>query len=949
MKRFSFLVACVFLQLLVPGATLAAPFDTGFIEWSQPDEKTTFIARTWGDEFFWWMETDQGYRIVLGSDDWYYYASLDESGEFSPTHARVGLDLPPAESHQLDRSASRISVLNQEIAQFREQIQLNAQWFTDKQNAAMNIGQPMVLKLGVILIEFQDVTHYNGGNRPNGYLKADFDSMFFSQDYWHQPSPTPEDPSPHPENEPVFGSFRDYWWQMSRPNGLPGSLVITGKVVNPADNDGVPLWIRADNARSYYSSLKDWRALAYEAIAKADSLGYIDTADVNQPNYYDKLCIIYAQDARYGGSLSVHAERVGGRYYLMAERNGYRLYGTQKAFSHIGTHLHEFGHTIGFDEQYTGTASDDGNTNLFLFDVMAWGLFNGPNVKGECPATLSPYYRIQKRWVTPIQVWFNTTNLEVQYNYSNPQVYRIDPRDATDNEHYLFETRLRQGFDSYIPTPPDSFVYQPGTLLVWHHNASSECLYHDRIRLKHADNTRAWGSLITDFFPSNASSNRQSLNDATTPAATLGSPDLNNHECDNERLAHFALNGIHRDSSGNTLIDTVSLYYKYVSIPVANAWHMLSVPVTLGNYLKPVVFPGATSAAFVYVSGSGYVQKDTLKNGPGYFIKFGATGSLVLGGNVRETDTAFVSANWNLVGSITDTIDTANVCLYPYPSNKRLTPFYRYENGYVPDSLIVPGRGYWVKVLLDGEFVFHHDPVECGGGGVDFATSEFDHFIITDAEGRKQDVYVANLDRDPSLAQIDLSMPPPFPDAVFDARFEAGEFVKAVSPDSGVVELTINVETEAYPVTVTWELNPENGIEYSVNTEGMGKKQGGASLTRSGSSVMTNSSGGKFRLNAEVTGHGSKNVLPTVYMLAQNYPNPFNPSTQIHYELPHDGQVKLVVYDVLGREVATLVNDVKAAGRYDASVSTTGLASGVYFYRLQAGSFVNTKKMILLK
>ena len=85
------------------------------------------------------------------------------------------------------------------------------------------------------------------------------------------------------------------------------------------------------------------------------------------------------------------------------------------------------------------------------------------------------------------------------------------------------------------------------------------------------------------------------------------------------------------------------------------------------------------------------------------------------------------------------------------------------------------------------------------------------------------------------------------------------------------------------------------------------------------------------------------------YRLFQNYPNPFNPSTKIEYSIPQRSFVLLKVYDVLGSEVITLVNEEKSVGSYEVGFDASSLPSGVYFYKLQAGAFIETKKMVLMK
>jgi len=91
------------------------------------------------------------------------------------------------------------------------------------------------------------------------------------------------------------------------------------------------------------------------------------------------------------------------------------------------------------------------------------------------------------------------------------------------------------------------------------------------------------------------------------------------------------------------------------------------------------------------------------------------------------------------------------------------------------------------------------------------------------------------------------------------------------------------------------------------------------------------------------------NSNPVVYELMQNYPNPFNPSTTIKYQIPESGNVSLKVYDILGGEVMTLVNEEQVAGKYEINFDASKFASGVYLYRIQAGDFMSVKKMILLR
>ncbi len=93
----------------------------------------------------------------------------------------------------------------------------------------------------------------------------------------------------------------------------------------------------------------------------------------------------------------------------------------------------------------------------------------------------------------------------------------------------------------------------------------------------------------------------------------------------------------------------------------------------------------------------------------------------------------------------------------------------------------------------------------------------------------------------------------------------------------------------------------------------------------------------------------SPDTKPSTYSLDQNFPNPFNPTTTIRYSLAHRSQVTLAVFNMLGENVATLVNEMQESGTHDARFDASGLASGVYFYRILAGDFVATRQLVVMK
>jgi len=203
--------------------------------------------------------------------------------------------------------------------------------------------------------------------------------------------------------------------------------------------------------------------------------------------------------------------------------------------------------------------------------------------------------------------------------------------------------------------------------------------------------------------------------------------------------------------------------------------------------------------------------------------------------------------------------------------------------------------------------------------------------------------------------------------AVFEAYTNNGGVPGTKIGNSVVVPVQyLSRGTYNYVPFLSANVNVSSGTEFfvvlslSTPTDSLGVRRDQVSDPSSTSysyngSAWSQVTAGHFRMRAIVaSGNAVTDVeqapgMPVSYELLQNYPNPFNPATTIQYQVAEPGTVRLVVLDMLGRQVSTLVNERKAAGAYAVRFDARGLASGVYFYRLEANGFVQTKKMTLVR
>jgi hypothetical protein len=389
-------------------------------------------------------------------------------------------------------------------------------------------------------------------------------------------------------------------------------------------------------------------------------------------------------------------------------------------------------------------------------------------------------------------------------------------------------------------------------------------------------------------------------------------------------------------------------------------WNMLSVPLLAADMRRTALYPGI-SVAYDYSPTVGYTNRDTLRTGTGYWMKYPSIQGLSFSGMAFAPDTVDVVVGWNLIGMIS----------YPALISDVVTlggttvgsPYYGYlSTGYYSEDTLKPGLAYWVKCSAVGKLVVRAAlsiaPMTAASavvrkGGVMIPSSQaslppMNLLSVRDGAGEVRSVYYATAPAEVSLDRYEL--PPPAPSGL-DVRFASQRFVEAAkSGVQGAQTFPLRITGETFPLTLSWNVAPGPHpavLEISV----AGKKAKEVALTGEGSVQITDEDFTGARLRMEPA---DRVEIPREFNLQQNFPNPFNPTTTIRYDLPRTAQVMLRVFDMLGREVAVLVDEEQEAG-YKSLVwnadnaAGLNLSSGVYFLRLQAGDYTMMRKLMLVR
>ncbi len=376
-------------------------------------------------------------------------------------------------------------------------------------------------------------------------------------------------------------------------------------------------------------------------------------------------------------------------------------------------------------------------------------------------------------------------------------------------------------------------------------------------------------------------------------------------------------------------------------VHAASNWNLISLPVRAGDGRRTALFPTASSPAFDY-QGS-YQVRDTLKNGPGYWLRSSSSQAVPILGDSIAAETLAVSADWNLIGSISSSVPVSAIT--SLPPGIVVSRYFAYAGGYYALGSVDPGQGCWVKTSSSGQLILSQTTGVQSTAALQHLAksndlSSLSELTISDASGSKQTLYFGADASGINAARYEL--PPIPPPGVFDARFATQRMIELFEGKKSA-EASILISGGNGPFSIGWHIRQTPA---TLLVDGKAISLSGEGSVQLAGTPSSRSSLGRIRL---VLSPAQVTEIPKEFMLDQNYPNPFNPTTEVRYELPVESRVQLTVYDLLGREVATLTDGVIPAGRHSVRWDASSAPSGVYFYRLTAGSFTGTRKMALIR
>lgn len=555
--------------------------------------------------------------------------------------------------------------------------------------------------------------------------------------------------------------------------------------------------------------------------------------------------------------------------------------------------------------------------NLYLSDN---------NLSGKIPQTLGTLPNLasfhagnnQLEGAVPA-AWGNSDSL-FTLELNDNELDSLPDFSGADSLNRLLVDSLKLTFDDIIPNlglELDSLVYSPQKPFGEQETISVSIGRSAELEPKttHPDNAYQW---YFDGEPIDGATSK-TLNIESITESDFGSYHV---EVTNSNVADMTLR------SESILLEPVQ---RELIVDYNTGWQLVSSPVE-GSIDVKNYFSTADTALYAY-NGS-YEIVSSLTQGTGYWLKFSESGPGSFNGNASLDLDIQLEEGWNLIGTGTD---SASYSAIDDPDGILIDETLKAYNGaYTNPDKLAPGRGYWVLSSGAGTITLNMDVQSSDKTKPSSVVKNFDQLKISN--GRAEQSLYLNGELKKGFTLKNFSLPPVPPAPQLDSRFE-GDY-RLATADSATISLTSAV----YPVSINFKagLSPSAYIIAGVTNGKLKSKQ----VLNPGQTVKLNQAYEKVAVWKKT---GSTQDLPEEFELGQNYPNPFNPTTTIHYELPVQAEVSMVIYDMLGRKVATLVDAEKDPGAYSTTFDGSSLASGIYILRMQAGSFEKVQKLTLIK
>lgn len=422
------------------------------------------------------------------------------------------------------------------------------------------------------------------------------------------------------------------------------------------------------------------------------------------------------------------------------------------------------------------------------------------------------------------------------------------------------------------------------------------------------------------------------------------------------------------------LTGLVIRYASIVSRDVDHAagWNMVGTPLAkIKESYRDLFSSSVEGTMFAYESGYTSVSSGLFAEGRGYWLRLNNAETVTFQGVSQRAVTWNLAAGWNMVAGPD--------CLVPRADIENLSgitssTLFGYNGGYFLADGASPGKAYWVRASAPSQV-----SVSCpsGSGKMDSGISpsesidaltrslgdEYFQFAISFSTDNQESAVHLTAGLSPQASDayddgLDQFAPPKAPSTTFDARFvgESDAFLTDVRSSAENLPVTWEIvfsASDSTDITLTW--NPAE-----LQDHGNYRLQGGLGLAdvdmtevdeliiESGSTLA--STGRLWMTFSTESGTPDEAGLPTAFELSPIYPNPFNPVATVAYSLPESSTVSLILFDILGRQVQSLVTlQRQSAGNHHVVLDGSNLASGVYVVRMVAGSFVSSQHVVLLK